>query len=83
MKRILLATALTIATVASASAMTMTPTGLSSNVVSEIQRLVPGADLTNISTAQLAEINGLFANSDNLNAGNNPRGALKAILNQQ
>ena len=82
MKRILLATALIAAAATGAVAQTA-PVALSSAIVTQIEAWVPGADLTNITTAQYAQIVALFSNYDNLSAGNNPAGQVKKILNAQ
>lgn len=80
MKRIALATVLALATVGSASAMTSF-TELPHGVKLEVQRLVPNADLTNLTAAQRAAIEQIFASSENTRSGNDPAGAVKAILN--
>ena len=82
MKRIVLATALVAASAFGAFAQTA-PTMLSSATMSQIMTLVPGADLSSLTTAQYAQLVSLFANSSNLSAGANPTGAVKAILNAQ
>ncbi len=82
MKRILLASALIAASVTGAVAQTA-PVALSSAIQSQIQTWVPGADLSSITTAQYAQIVSLFSSSDNLRAGNDPSGQVKAILNVQ
>jgi hypothetical protein len=82
MKRIVLATALVVASAAGAFAQSA-PVALSSAIQSQIQMLVPGADLSNLTNAQYAQIVSLFSNSENLSAGSNPAGAVKAILGAQ
>jgi hypothetical protein len=82
MKRIILATALIAASAVGAFAQTA-PVALSSAIQSQIQTLVPGADLSNLSNAQYAQLVTLFSNSDNLSSGSNPAGAVKAILGAQ
>jgi hypothetical protein len=82
MKRIVLATALVVASAAGAFAQTA-PIALSSAIQSQIQMLVPGADLSGLTNAQYAQIVSLFSNSENLSAGSNPAGAVKAILGAQ
>jgi predicted phage tail protein len=82
MKRIVLATALVVASAAGAFAQTA-PVALSSAIQSQIQMLVPGADLSSLTNAQYAQIVTLFSNSENLSAGSNPAGAVKAILGAQ
>ncbi len=82
MKSIALATALGIASATGAFAQ-QAPVPLSSAIESQILAWVPGADLSNLTNAQYAQIVSLFANSDNLRAGDNPAGAVKAILTAQ
>ncbi len=82
MKHIVLAAALVAASAAGAFAQTA-PIMLSSAIQSQIQTLVPGADLSTLTTVQYAQLVSLFSNSDNLNAGNNPAGAVEAILGAQ
>jgi hypothetical protein len=82
MKRIVLATALVVASAAGAFAQTA-PVALSSAIQSQIQMLVPGADLSGLNNVQYAQLVTLFTNSDNLSAGSNPAGAVKAILGAQ
>ena len=83
MKRFIIATALTLAAASSAMATTYgatSATGLPATKQVEIRALVPNADLSNLSVSQLARFNDLFSNSDNLRAGENPAGAIRAIL---
>jgi hypothetical protein len=82
MKSFILASALIAAAATGAVAQTA-PVALSSAIVSQIQTMVPGADLSNLSNAQYAQFVSLFSNSEDLSAGNNPVGAVKAILNAQ
>jgi hypothetical protein len=82
MKRIVLATALVVASAAGAFAQTA-PVALSSAIQSQIQMLVPGADLSSLTNVQYAQLVTLFSNSENLSAGSNPAGAVKAILGAQ
>jgi hypothetical protein len=82
MKRFLLASALIAAAATGAVAQT-SPVALSSAIQAQIQQWVPGADLSNLTTAQYAQIVSLFSSSENLRAGNDPQGALKVILNAQ
>lgn len=58
------ATALIVATVAGSSAFAMTGAPLSSAIAYEVTKIVPGADLSNLSNAQIAELNGIFASTD-------------------
>ncbi len=82
MKRIVLATAL-LAAAASGAFAQQAPVQLSSAIQSQIMTWIPGADLSNLTNAQYAQIVSLFANSDNLRTGNNPAGQVKTILTAQ
>jgi hypothetical protein len=78
MKNLILAALIAGVSVSSVSAMT-TSGQLSEVDRIDAQRLVPSADLTGLSQAQVIAIEFLLT-SDNLRAGNNPVGKLKAIL---
>ncbi len=78
MKHFIIAAVLAGATVTSASAYT----GLSEVKRIEVQRLVPGADTSNLTPAQIGALELFFDNSDNLRSGNNPSGKVQRILNQ-
>jgi len=82
MKRIILASALVAASAFGAMAQEA-PVALSSAITSQILTMVPNADLSNLSNAQYAQLVTLFSNSENLSAGSNPSGAVKAILGAQ
>ena len=82
MKRIVLATALVAASAFGAVAQEA-PVMLSSAIQSQIMAKVPGADLSNLTNVQYAQLVSLFSNSDNLSAGSNPKGAVEAILGAQ
>ena len=82
MKHFILASALIAAAATGAVAQTA-PVALSSAIESQILTMVPGADLSNLTNAQYAQLVSLFSNSDDLSAGSNPTGAVKAILNAQ
>jgi hypothetical protein len=82
MKRIVLATALIAASAFGAFAQT-SPVMLSSAIESQIMTMVPGADLSNLSTSQYARLVTLFSTSENLRTGNDPVGQVKVILNAQ
>lgn len=82
MKRIVLATALVAASAFGAVAQEA-PVALSSSVTAQILSMVPNADLSNLTTAQYAQLVTLFSNSENLSAGSNPKGAVQAILGAQ
>ncbi|WP_149589156.1 hypothetical protein [Tabrizicola flagellatus] len=79
MKSFALVTALVAATATGAFAQ-QAPVQLSSAIQSQILAWIPDADLSNLSNSQYAQIVSLFASSDNLGAGDNPAGAVKAIL---
>lgn len=82
MKSFALVTALVAATATGAFAQ-QAPVQLSSAIQSQILAWIPDADLSNLTNSQYAQIVSLFANSDNLSAGENPAGAVKAILTAQ
>ena len=79
MKRFMIATALTLAAASSALA-AGTTVGVPATTQVEIRALVPNADLSNLTVAQVARFNDLFSNSDLRRAGENPAGAVQAIL---
>jgi hypothetical protein len=82
MKRIVLATALVAASTFGAVAQGV-PVMLPSAIEWQIVSLVPTADLSDLTNAQYAQLVTLFSNSENLSAGANPAGTVKAILNAQ
>ena len=82
MKRFILASALIAAAATGAVAQTA-PVALSSAIESQIMTWIPGADLSSLTNVQYAQIVSLFSNSEDLSAGSNPIGAVKAILNAQ
>lgn len=77
MKRFIIAAALTLAAGSSVFASTV---GVPATTQVEIRALVPNADLSNLTVAQVARFNDLFSNSDLRRAGENPAGAVRAIL---
>jgi hypothetical protein len=79
MKRFMIATALTLAAASSALA-SGTAMDLPTTTQVEIRALVPNAELSNLSVAQVARFNDLFSNSDLRRAGENPAGQVRAIL---
>jgi len=79
MKRIIAATAI-LATIGTSSFAMVSQDQLPANVRLQITQMVPDADLEDLTTSQLSEINSLFSNRDNLRAGNDPAGHLKVIL---
>ena len=82
MKRIALVAAL-VAVSATGAFAQQAPVQLSAAIQSQILSWIPDADLSNLTNAQYAQIVSLFSNSANLSAGENPAGAVKAILNAQ
>jgi hypothetical protein len=82
MKYLVLASAVVAASAFSALAQTA-PVALSSAIEAQVLALVPDADLTNLTNAQYAQLVSLFGNSENLRAGADPEGAVKAILGAQ
>lgn len=79
MKR-LIATAAILATLGTSAFAMVSNYQLSAGVRYQIATMVPNADLEGLTTRQVAAINGLFSNGDNLRAGNDPAGQLKVIL---
>ncbi len=77
MKNLILAALIAGTSVSSAFAMTAGQLSEVDRI--EAQRLVPSSDLSNLTPAQVTAIEFLLT-SDNLRAGNNPVGKLKAIL---
>lgn len=82
MKRIVLASALVAFSALGAVAQNA-PVNLSAALQSQILMLVPSADLSSLTNVQYAQLVTLFSNSDNVSAGANPVGTVKAILNAQ
>ncbi|NHB76718.1 hypothetical protein [Rhodobacter calidifons] len=82
MKSFALVTAMVAATATGAFAQ-QAPVQLSSAIQSQILAWLPGTDLSDLTNSQYAQIVSLFANSDNLGAGEDPAGAVKAILTAQ
>lgn len=82
MKSLVLASALVAASAFGAIAQEA-PVALSAAITSQIMTLVPDADLSSLTNAQYAQLVTLFSNSDNLSAGANPAGAIKAIIGAQ
>jgi hypothetical protein len=82
MKHLLLASAL-VAVSGFAAIAQEAPVPLSAALTAQILRLVPDADLSNLTNAQYAQLVSLFSNSENLSSGANPGGAVKAIIGAQ
>lgn len=83
MKTFVLATALIASTAGATFAQEAALVPLSSAIQSQILQWVPDADLSNLTSVQYAQIVSLFANSENLSAGANPKGAVEVILGVQ
>ena len=83
MKSFAFATALIVASAFTASAQDFAPVSLSAAIQSQVMAWVPDADLSSLTNAQYARLVTLFSDSDNLSAGENPAGQIKAILNAQ
>ncbi len=79
MKHVLIAAILAATAVSAANAEDWSK-GLTQQTRNEILQLVPNADLTGLSKAQVQRLEMFFDNSDNLRAGNNPSGKLQVIL---
>lgn len=79
MKRLLATVAVVL--VSSGAALASTGyTTLPSNVVWQIQSVVPGADLSNLTTAQYAQFVSLFSSQEAMGGGDDTAGQIKAIL---
>lgn len=81
MKSLMITTALIVAAASSAMA-NVSATDLPATTKAEVVAFVPNADLSNLTIAQVAQFNALFSNSDMRRAGENPAGAIRAILMQ-
>jgi hypothetical protein len=79
MKKIILATVIAL----SAGTAAFATGGVSSAIAVEVNRLVPGADLTNLTASQVQRLNALFSKSENLRSGENPAGQIQVILGAQ
>ncbi len=77
MKTFILATAMlaTVATSASAMSLTLLP-----NVETTVARLAPNADVTNLKTSQIAALNGMFVNSNDLRNDIDRRSFINVVL---
>lgn len=82
MKRIVLATALVAASAFGAVAQ-QAPVALSSAIQSEILAVVPGADLSNLTNSQYAQLVTFFADSENLRTRSDVTQGVEAILGAQ
>jgi hypothetical protein len=82
MKSFILASALVAASAFGAVAQTA-PVQLSSAIQSQILTVLPGADLSNLTNSQYAQIVTLFANSENVRTPSDISGAVGAILGAQ
>lgn len=81
MKRILLASVLALSAGTAVYADSMSGT-LNSGVALEVSRMVPNADVSNLSRDQIVALENLFSNSENLRSGNDPAGEVRRILGQ-
>jgi hypothetical protein len=79
MKKIILASVIAL----SATTAAFATGGVSSAIAVEVNRLVPGADLTNLTSSQVQRLNTLFSKSENLRSGENPAGQIQVILGAQ
>jgi hypothetical protein len=79
MKRIALVTALVAATAGGAFAQ-QSPLALSSAIQSEILAVLPGADLSGLTTAQYVQLNLFFSNSENTRTASDVAQGVKVIL---
>jgi hypothetical protein len=79
MKKIILASVIAL----SATTAAFATGGVSSAIAVEVNRLVPGADLTNLTPSQVGRLHTLFSKSENLRSGENPAGQIQVILGAQ
>ncbi|MES2914786.1 MAG: hypothetical protein V4753_06670 [Pseudomonadota bacterium] len=79
MKRIALVTALVAATAGGAFAQ-QASVALSSAIQSEIMTVLPGADLSALTTAQYAQLSSFFSNSENTRTASDVAQGVQAIL---
>ena len=82
MKRIILASAIVAASAFGAVAQEA-PVALSSAITSEIVSLVPGADLSNLTNSQYAQLVSCFNDSENLRTRSSATQGIEAILGAQ
>lgn len=82
MKTFLIATALLAAAATSATAMTVRAPALLPAVDAAIERLVPSADVQNLRGSQIAALNGLFVNSNDLRNDIDRKSYIRAILDR-
>jgi hypothetical protein len=79
MKKIILASVIALSAGTAAFA-----TGSVSNAIAvEVNRLVPGADLSNLTLSQASRLHTLFSKAENLNASENPVNQIQVILGAQ
>lgn len=79
MKKIIIASLIAL----SASTAAFAGGTVSSAIAIEVSRLVPGADLSNLTPSQSGRLHALFSNSKNLRSGENPAGQIRVILGAQ
>ncbi|MDM7932395.1 hypothetical protein [Tabrizicola sp.] len=82
MKRIVLAAALVAASTVGTLAQTA-PVALSSSIQSQIMLLVPGADLSNLTNSQYAQLVTFFGDSENLRTRSGAAQQVSVILGVQ
>ncbi|MDZ4086829.1 MAG: hypothetical protein U1E69_08500 [Tabrizicola sp.] len=80
MKSFALASAL-VALTAVGSFAQQAPVALPSSISSQIMTVLPGADLSNLTNSQYAQIVGFFADSENTRTASGTAQGVKAILN--
>ncbi|MFM2390037.1 MAG: hypothetical protein RLZZ437_1592 [Pseudomonadota bacterium] len=79
MKKIVLASIIAL----SAGTAAFATGGVSNAIAVEVNRLVPGADLSNLTVSQASRLSTLFSKAENLRSGENPVGQIQVILGAQ
>jgi hypothetical protein len=79
MKKIILASIIAL----SAGTAAFATGGVSTAIAVEVNRLVPGADLTNLTPSQASRLHTLFSKAENLNSSENPVNQIQVILGVQ
>jgi hypothetical protein len=79
MKKIILASIIAL----SAGTAAFATGGVSNAIAVEVNRLVPGADLSNLTASQAHRLHTLFSKAENLNSAENPVNQIQVILNAQ
>jgi hypothetical protein len=80
MKSFLIATTLLATVATSASAMTVRAPTLLPSVETVVAQLVPGADVENLKPSQVAALNGIFVNSNDLRNDIDRRSFINTVL---